>query len=100
MTILSKDCGYYNEEINDEYSPYPGECEDYYRYGICMAVKELDEMTDIEAADILIDIISNIVSHKILLIFLDLLMEQYEKVRIKDDFIFSTWEYLLRMLWL
>ena len=65
-----------------------------------MAAKELDEMTDIEAADILIDIISNIVSHKILLIFLDLLMEQYEKVRIKDDFIFSTWEYLLRMLWL
>lgn len=33
MTILSKDCGYYNEEINDEYSPYPGECEDCYRYG-------------------------------------------------------------------
>lgn len=63
-----------------------------------MAAKELDEMTDIEAADILIDIISNIVSNKILLIFLDLLMEQYEKVRIKDDFIFSTWEYLLRVL--
>ncbi len=60
MTILSKDCGYYNEEINDEYSPYPGECEDCYRYGICMAVKELDEMTDIEAADILIDVISTI----------------------------------------
>lgn len=68
------------------------------RIVIVMAAKELDEMTDIEAADILIDIISNIVSNKILLIFLDLLMEQYEKVRIKDDFIFSTWEYLLRVL--
>lgn len=30
------DCGYFNEEKYDEYSPYPGECEDCYRCEICM----------------------------------------------------------------
>lgn len=33
--ILCPECGYYNEEKYDEYSPYPLECEDCYRYDIC-----------------------------------------------------------------
>lgn len=33
------DCGYFNEEKYDEYSPYPGECEDCYRYAICSEAK-------------------------------------------------------------
>lgn len=40
MTILYKDCGYFNEEIDDPYSPYPDECEDCYRYEICLRAKE------------------------------------------------------------
>lgn len=33
--ILCPDCGYFNEEIDDEYAP-DGECEDCYRYDICL----------------------------------------------------------------
>lgn len=33
------DCGYFNEEKYDEYFSYPGECEDCYRYEICMETK-------------------------------------------------------------
>lgn len=33
---LFPDCGYFNEEKHDEYSPYPRECEDCYRYDICL----------------------------------------------------------------
>lgn len=33
------DCGYFNEEKYDEYSPYPGECEDCYRYETYMETK-------------------------------------------------------------
>lgn len=33
---ICPDCGYFNEEKYDEYSPYPGECEDCYRYEICL----------------------------------------------------------------
>ena len=33
--ILCPECGYYNEEKYDEYSPYPLECENCYRYDIC-----------------------------------------------------------------
>ena len=33
--ILYPECGYYNEEKYDEYSPYPLECENCYRYDLC-----------------------------------------------------------------
>ena len=33
--IFSTDCDYYGDKRDDEYSPYPGECEDCYRYEIC-----------------------------------------------------------------
>lgn len=33
--IIVPECGFYNEEINNPDSPYPGECEDCYRYEIC-----------------------------------------------------------------
>ena len=33
--ILCPECGYYNEEKYDEYSPYPLECENCYRYDLC-----------------------------------------------------------------
>ena len=33
---IYEDCGYFNEEKYDEYSPYPEECEDCYRYEICL----------------------------------------------------------------
>lgn len=39
--IIDKECGYYQEEIDDEYSPYPGECEDCYRFKICLDAKGL-----------------------------------------------------------
>ena len=34
--ILYPDCDYFYELIDDEYSPYPDECEDCYRYEICL----------------------------------------------------------------
>lgn len=37
---ICPDCGYFNEEKYDEYSPYPGECEDCYRYGYAWKRKE------------------------------------------------------------
>lgn len=33
---IHPDCGYFNEDKHDEYSPYPGECEDCYRYDVCL----------------------------------------------------------------
>ena len=43
---ICPDCGYFNEEKHDEYSPYPGECEDCYRYEVCLnADKEESDMT-------------------------------------------------------
>lgn len=34
--IIVPECGFYNEEINHPDSPYPGECEDCYRYEVCL----------------------------------------------------------------
>ncbi len=39
---IYKDCGYFNKEKHDEYSPYPGECEDCYRYEICLEASKKD----------------------------------------------------------
>ena len=33
--IIVPECGFYNEEIDNPDSPYPGECEDCYRFEIC-----------------------------------------------------------------
>lgn len=40
---IDEECGYFNEEKYDEYSPYPGECEDCYRYEICLQASETDK---------------------------------------------------------
>ena len=37
--ILYPDCGYFNEERNDEYAPSYGMCEECYRYDICKKAK-------------------------------------------------------------
>ena len=37
--ILCPDCDYYNEYRDDEFSPYPDECEVCYRYEICLNFK-------------------------------------------------------------
>lgn len=37
--ILYPDCDYYNEYRDDEFSPYPDECEACYRYEICLNFK-------------------------------------------------------------
>lgn len=42
--ILYSDCGYFNEERNDEYAPPYGECEYCYRYDICRKAKTLEEL--------------------------------------------------------
>ena len=36
--MLYPDCGYFNEERNDEYAPPYGECEYCYRYDICKKI--------------------------------------------------------------
>lgn len=54
---ICPDCGYFNEEKHDEYSPYPGECEDCYRYEVCLnADKEESDMTPKEKDEYIIDI--------------------------------------------
>ena len=37
--VLYPDCDYYNEYSDDEFSPYPDECEACYRYEICLNFK-------------------------------------------------------------
>lgn len=37
--ILYPNCDYFNEYRDDEYSPYPSECEECYRYEICLKYK-------------------------------------------------------------
>lgn len=34
--IFYPDCDYFDDKRDDDFSPYPGECEDCYRYEICM----------------------------------------------------------------
>ena len=42
--ILYPECGYFNEERNDEYAPAYGMCEDCYRYDVCRKAKTLEEL--------------------------------------------------------
>lgn len=37
------DCGYFNEDKHDEHSPYPEECEECYRYKICLEAKSNED---------------------------------------------------------
>ena len=47
--MLEPNCGYFNEERNDEYAPSPyGECEECYRYDICKKEKIQELRTKIE----------------------------------------------------
>ena len=41
--MLYSECGYFNEERNDEYAPPYGECEKCYRYDICKRAKQTTE---------------------------------------------------------
>lgn len=47
-------CGYFHDEKEDEYSPYPGECEECYRFDICMLdlLKEEKKMADAKKCDV------------------------------------------------
>ena len=42
--MLYPECGYFNEERNDEYAPSYGECEYCYRYDICRRAKTSEEL--------------------------------------------------------
>lgn len=42
--ILNPDCGYFNEERDDEYAPPYGECEECYRYDICRKANILEAL--------------------------------------------------------
>ena len=42
--MLEPNCGYFNEERNDEYAPPYGMCEECYRYDICRRAKTLEEL--------------------------------------------------------
>ena len=42
--MLDPNCGYFNEEKDDEYAPPHGECEECYRYDICRRAKTLEEL--------------------------------------------------------
>ena len=42
--MLYPECGYFNEERNDEYAPTYGMCEDCYRYDVCRKAKTLEEL--------------------------------------------------------
>lgn len=46
--IIELNCGYFNEERNDEYAPTYGECEECYRYDICKKAKIQELRTKIE----------------------------------------------------
>lgn len=46
--MLEQNCGYFNEERNDEYAPPYGECEECYRYYICKKAKIQELRTEIE----------------------------------------------------
>ena len=53
--ILEPNCGYFNEERNDEYAPPYGECEECYRYDICKKAKIQELRTGIEDGWIKLD---------------------------------------------
>ena len=42
--ILYPECGYFNEEKDDEYAPPYDECEHCYRYDICRKAKILEAL--------------------------------------------------------
>ena len=41
--MLYPNCGYFNEEKDDEYAPPYGQCEECYRFEICLNAKTLEE---------------------------------------------------------
>ena len=53
--ILEPNCGYFNEERDDEYAPPYGECEECYRYDICKKAKIQELRTGIEDGWIKLD---------------------------------------------
>jgi|GEM_PF-5428226 len=44
--ILYTDCDYFNELIDDEFSPYPSECEFCYRFKICKKCYDKENLKD------------------------------------------------------
>lgn len=49
--MIDPNCGYFNEERDDEYAPPYGECEECYRYDICLRATTLDLMKEIDLID-------------------------------------------------
>ena len=43
--MIDQNCGYFNEERDDEYAPPYGECEECYRYDICLRAKIQEELS-------------------------------------------------------
>ena len=57
--MLYPNCGYFNEEKDDEYAPPYGQCEECYRFDICLNAKTLEEserMKDMKSSDILLSL--------------------------------------------
>ena len=44
--MIDPNCGYFNEERDDEYAPPYGECEECYRYDICKRAKALELISE------------------------------------------------------
>ena len=42
--MIDPNCGYFNEERDDEYAPPYGECEECYRYDICRKAQIVEEL--------------------------------------------------------
>jgi hypothetical protein len=44
IMMIDPNCGYFNEERDDEYAPPYGECEECYGYNICRRAQILEEL--------------------------------------------------------
>lgn len=46
--MINPNCGYFNEERDDEYAPPYGMCEECYRYDLCRRVTIEEKITKLE----------------------------------------------------
>ena len=60
--MLDPNCGYFNEERDDEYAPPYGECEECYRYDICLRAKTIKELLSGNVVNINFSELSNLIS--------------------------------------
>lgn len=50
--MIDPNCGYFNEERDDEYAPLYGECEECYRYYTCRKAQIVEELLSGNIANI------------------------------------------------